>query len=452
MNALLRGILITVLTLGVAGTAFWGYQEHREKNAILLNAENNYQRAFHDLAYNIDLLHDKIGTTLAMNSRKSLSPALVEVWRIASEANSDVGQLPLTLLPFNKTEEFLAQIGDFSYQTAVRDLDKEPLNDKEYAALQGLYKQSADIQGEIRKVQHLVLKNNLRWMDVEMALATGKESADNTIIDGFKTVEKTVGAYSETDFGPAFINMQKKDENYKRLSGKTISEQEAIKTAKQYANLGDDVTVKVEKNGKGSDYGFYSVSLQKKQNHLEANLDITKKGGHPIWLIVSRDVKKQSLSLNEATNKAIEFLKQHEYKDLDLFESTQYDNIGVFTFVGTKDDIRIYPDAIRIKVALDNGQLLGFSANDYLKSKHTREIPQPKISKEEAKSMMNPNLKVMEDRMAVILNDVNKEVLCYEFLGTLGDDTYRIFINADSGLEEKVEKLENAEPVYEDVV
>ncbi len=449
---MLRGILITVLTLGVAGTAFWGYQEHREKNAILLNAENNYQRAFHDLAYNIDLLHDKIGTTLAMNSRKSLSPALVEVWRIASEANSDVGQLPLTLLPFNKTEEFLAQIGDFSYQTAVRDLDKEPLNDKEYAALQGLYKQSADIQGEIRKVQHLVLKNNLRWMDVEMALATGKESADNTIIDGFKTVEKTVGAYSETDFGPAFINMQKKDENYKRLSGKTISEQEAIKTAKQYANLGDDVTVKVEKNGKGSDYGFYSVSLQKKQNHLEANLDITKKGGHPIWLIVSRDVKKQSLSLNEATNKAIEFLKQHEYKDLDLFESTQYDNIGVFTFVGTKDDIRIYPDAIRIKVALDNGQLLGFSANDYLKSKHTREIPQPKISKEEAKSMMNPNLKVMEDRMAVILNDVNKEVLCYEFLGTLGDDTYRIFINADSGLEEKVEKLENAEPVYEDVV
>jgi spore germination protein len=449
---LIRGILITVLTLGVAGTAYWGYQEHREKNAILLNAENNYQRAFHDLAYNIDLLHDKIGTTLAMNSRKSLSPALVEVWRIASQANSDVGQLPLTLLPFNKTEEFLAKIGDFSYQTAVRDLDKNPLDDKEYAALQGLYKQSADIQGEIRKVQHLVLKNNLRWMDVEMALATGKESADNTIIDGFKTVEKTVGAYSETDFGPAFINMQKKDENYEHLSGKSITKQEAIKTAKQYANLGDDVTVKVEKNGKGSDYGFYSVSLQNKQNNLEANMDLTKKGGHPIWLIVARDVKKQSIGLNDATNKAIEFLKQHDFKDLDLFESTQYDNIGVFTFVGTENNIRIYPDSIRIKVALDNGQLLGFSANDYLKSKHTREIPEPKITKDEARAMMNTNIKIMEDRLAVILNDVNKEVLCYEFLGTLGDDTYRIYINADSGLEEKVEKLENAEPIYENVV
>ena len=155
---MIRGILIGVLALGVAGTGFWGYQEHREKNAILINAENNYQRAFHELTYEIDLLHDKIGTTLAMNSRESLSPTLAEVWRITSQAHSDVGQLPLTLLPFNKTEEFLAQVGEFSYRTAVRDLDKEPLNDEEYAALKSLYGQAAEIQDELRRVQHMALR------------------------------------------------------------------------------------------------------------------------------------------------------------------------------------------------------------------------------------------------------------------------------------------------------
>lgn len=287
---MLRGILIIVLTIAVAGTAFWGYQEHREKNAVLLNAENNYQRAFHDLAFHVDLLHDKIGTTLAMNSRGSLSPALAEVWRVTSEAHNDVGQLPLTLLPFNKTEEFLAQIGDFSYQTAVRDLDKEPLSDKEYQALQGLYKQSADIQNELREVQHLIMKNNLRWMDVEMALASGKEPLDNTIIDGFKTVEKTVEGFSDTDFGPAFVNMQKKDENFKYLEGKKITKNEAIQTAKRYAALGNNVKVQVEENGKGSDYGFYSVSIKNKENNLQANMDITKKGGYPIWFLLERDV------------------------------------------------------------------------------------------------------------------------------------------------------------------
>ena len=59
-----------------------------------------------------------------MNSRSSLSPALADVWRLTSEARSDVGQLPLTLMPFNKTEEFLANIGDFSYRATIRDLEK----------------------------------------------------------------------------------------------------------------------------------------------------------------------------------------------------------------------------------------------------------------------------------------------------------------------------------------
>jgi spore germination protein len=448
---MIRGIMIGVLALGVAGTAFWGYQEHREKNAVLINAENNYQRAFHDLTYQIDLLNDKIGTTLAMNSRQSLSPALADVWRITSEAHSDVGQLPLTLLPFNKTEEFLAKIGDFSYRTAVRDLDKEPLSDEEYKHLQNLYKQSADIQKELRDVQHMVLENNLRWMDVEMALATNNPE-DNTVIDGFKTVEKTVSEYPETTFGATFTNLQEKDENFKYLEGKEIDKNEAANIAKKYAGMKGQNQIKVVENGKGSDYGFYSVSILNNKTKSEANMDITKKGGYPIWFIMNRDVKKQSISLDDASNKAISFLKANGFEDLDLFESSQYDHIGVFTFVSKVNNVRIYPDSIKIKVALDNGDIIGVAAEEYLKSHHVREIAKPAITENEARSKVNPNLKVQEHGLAVILNDLNQEVLCHEFLGTLGNDTYRIYLNAETGIEEKVEKLHNAEPIFEDVV
>ncbi|MBU8879118.1 germination protein YpeB [Bacillus sp. FJAT-29790] len=449
---MLRGILIGVLTLGVAGTAFWGYQEHREKNAILINAENNYQRAFHDLTYHVDVLHDKIGSTLAMNSRASLSPALAEVWRLTSEAHSNVGQLPLGLLPFNKTEEFLSRIGEFSYRTAVRDLDKEPLSDKEYQSLKTLYTQAEGIQQELRKVQQLSLKNNLRWMDVEMALASGKEATDNTIIDGFKTVDKTVEGYGETDFGPTFVSNEKKDTDFKYLQGKTITEEEAVNEAKKYAALGNNVNLNITENGNGSKYGFFSVTIQDKKTKQEASMDITKIGGYPIWYILSRDVKKQSISLNEASNKAIRFLKENGFKELDLFDSAQYDNIGVFTFVSRQDNIRIYPDAIKVKVALDNGQMIGLSAGDYLQSNHKRDIPKPVISREDARKKINLQVKIMEEGLAIIDNDLNHEVLCYEFFGVLGDDTYRIYINAENGHEEKVEKLKNAEPIFEGVV
>lgn len=448
---MLRGILIGILTIGVAGAAFWGYQEHKEKNAVLMNAENSYQRAFHDLSYQIDLLHDQIGTTLAMNSQESLSPSLAEVWRITSQAHSDVGQLPLTLLPFNKTEEFLANIGDFSYRTAVRNLDDEPLSDKEYKSLKKLYGDAKDIQDELRNVQHLVLENNLRWMDVEMALATNKQG-DNTIIDGLKTVEDKVDGYQETSFGVTNVNMEKKDENFSSLEGEEITKKEAQKIAEDYAAFKGDVEVNITENGKGSGYGFYSVSLKEKDTGTEANMDITKKGGYPIWSIVSRDVKKQKISLNDASNKATDFLKQHDFKDLALFESMQYDNIGVFTYVTEDNGVRIYPDSIKIKVALDNGNIIGFTAEDYLKQHKSRDFKDPAISKSEAQKKISKNVNIMEDGLAVILNDLNDEVLCYEFIGTLDDDTYRIYINADTGKEEKVEKLKNAEPLYDDVV
>ncbi|MEC1719678.1 germination protein YpeB [Schinkia azotoformans] len=449
---MLRVILIIFFAIIVVGTGFWGYQEHQEKNAILIHAENNYQRAFHDLTYQIDLLQDKIGTTLAMNSRSQLSPALADVWRITSEAHSDVGQLPLTLMPFNKTEEFLSNIGDFSYRTAVRDLEKEPLTDGEYKTLQQLYSHATEIQQELRKVQHQVIENNLRWMDVELALASEKENLDNTIIDGFKTVEKNVEEYSESNFGPEFTQMNAKNDNsFKYLSGKEITKEEAMNEARKFLQIEEPVNMNVTENGEGSDIGFYSITINSPKQNSEIYMDITKKGGYPIWVLNHREIGQSNISLNEAAEKAKKYLNDQNFKDLQLFESAQYDHVGVFTFVAVQDGVRVYPDSIRVKVALDEGDIIGFSANDYLIAHHKRKIPKPEISLEQARGKVNPSVKVMEHRLAIINDDLGKEALCYEILGIINNDTYRIYVNAIDGSEEKVEKLKNAEPIYEQV-
>ncbi|MEH6945094.1 germination protein YpeB [Bacillus sp. JJ722] len=450
---MVKNIIITVLVVVCAGTAFWGYQEHKEKNAILVNAENNYQRAFHDLNYQMDLLNDKIGTTLAMNSRRSLSPALTDVWRITSEAQNDVGLLPLSLVPFNKTEEFLSQIGDFTYRTAVRDLEKEPLTDEEYKLLQSLYQQSGEIQHELRQVQHLAMKNNLRWMDVEMALASGKEASDNTIIDGFQTVEKKVSGYSEaSQFGPTHVTNKQKDENYRNLKGEEISKEEAVEKARKFVPFSKDAKVTVEESRKGSDFKFYSINVSDPKTDTQLNMDMSKVGGYPIIFMNNREVGKAKISLNEASEKAMQFLKKQNFTSMEMFESSQYDSVGVFNFVHVENNVRVYSDSIKVKVALDNGEIIGYSAEEYLQTNKEREQQKPKITLEQAKQKINPKVKIMEDRLAIITNDLGEEVLCYEFLGTMNDDTYRIFINASTNEEELVEKMDEHEAPYEDVI
>ncbi|WP_026570106.1 MULTISPECIES: germination protein YpeB [Sediminibacillus] len=447
---MIRWILIAVLALAVGATGIWGYQEHQEKNAILVQAENTYQRSFHDLSYHMDLLHDQIGTTLAMNTKERLSPQLADIWRLTSEAHNDVGQLPLALLPFNKTEEFLSDIGDFSYNTAIRDLEKDPLTDGEVNNLESLYDKSGEIRDELRKVQHLVLENNLRWMDVQLALATNDKQADNTIVDGFKTVEKTVEGYTEGNLGVSMTGTSNKKHEYQFLNGENINKKQALKKAQALFEVRDASDIKITKSGDGAEVATYSASFHKAGR--DGYMDMSVKGGHPLSLIINREVKDPGISLNEGMNKAEDYLKDLKMEDMELFQSSQYNNVGVYNFLYTQEDVRMYPDSVQVKVALDNGDVLGFTSRDYYLNHKERDLPDPELTAEEAKDKVNHNVKIQENRLAVIENDSGEEVLTHEFLGVLGDDTYRIFINASNGAEEKVEKLQGAEAKFDDAV
>ena len=442
---MIRSILIAVLTIGLIGIGYWGYKEHEEKNSLLIHAENTYQRSFHELSYHMDMLHDKIGTSLAMNSRQRLSPQFVDIWKLTSK-QKNVSQLPLSLLPFHKTEEFLTNIGDFTYRTAVRNLDDDPLTKEEIKTLKNLYTQAGELKDELRQVQYQSLDNNLRWMDVELALATKDNQGDNTIIDGFKTVENKVDGFGEKNADSIFGQNNGDDNSYKNISGEWKSAKEIKQYAKRLFSIKDEKNLLITKTGKGADVPMFTVSYEDGKN---VYMDITQQGAHPVNIIVNRPINEKKLSLNDGLLKAEKYLKNFGYKNMTPIQSQQYQNIGLFAFTYTEDDVRIFPDAIMVKVALDDGEIIGLNARDYLKNHHEREINKPAISAEEAKDFVNGKLNVQEEHIALIKNDINEEILTYEFLGTMDDETYRVFINAEDGREEKVEKLTSTETNFD---
>lgn len=443
---MLRTITIAVLAIGLIGTVYWGYKEHQEKNALLIHAENNYQRSFHELTHYMDLLHDQIGTSLAMSSNEKLSPQFVEIWRISSEALTNASQLPLSLIPIHQTQQFLSKIGDFTYKTAIRNLDDDPLTDEELNTLEQLYEQAANIKDELRRMQHKVLKENLRWMDVELALATQDEPMDSTIIDGFTTVENQVNQFSTELEGNKFLQSVDKPYRYEAVTGKEKSEEDIRDFTKNFFDISDEVNIEVSKSGDGADLPFYSVFYE---DGKQVNMDITQKGGHPIFVLVERPIEEAKLSLNDGMLKSEEYLKQFAYENMVLLQSQQFDKEGVYTFLYSQDKVRIYPDAITVKVALDNGDITGINAKEYLLNHHERNIEKPKIKLEEARKKVNQKITVHDEHLAIIENDLNEEVLVYEFLGEMNDETYRIFINAENGNEEKVEKLTNTETNFD---
>lgn len=112
-----------------------------------------------------------------------------------------------------------------------------------------------------------------------------------------------------------------------------------------------------------------------------------------------------------------------------------------FNFVPVQDEVYLYPDIVKVKVALDNGDIIGFDATAYYMNHTERKLEKPKLTEKEAEQKVNKNLKIEGRKLTLIPLESGKEVLAYEFKGTYKGDTFYVYINALNGNEEKILKV-----------
>ena len=114
------------------------------------------------------------------------------------------------------------------------------------------------------------------------------------------------------------------------------------------------------------------------------------------------------------------------------------DGIITINYAYTQNDVVIYPDLIKLKIALDNGEIMGIETKGYLNSHEERNIEEVKVSKETAKENLNKNLEIKSENLAIIPTEWKTEVLCWEFKGTVDDTDFLVYINAETGKEEDI--------------
>ncbi|MDR6722172.1 spore germination protein [Paenibacillus amylolyticus] len=437
----LSSVMFPIVAVLLIGALVWGYQENQEKNAILIKAENQYQRAFHDLSFHMDKLHSEIGNTLAVHT-SSLGmhrKGLMNVWRLTSEAQNEISQLPLTMLPFHETDDFLSRISNFAYKASMRDLTNEPLSQKELGNLKQLYQNSSEITKNLKEVQQKVLSDRLRWMDAETAMAAQGKVNDNTIVDGFRSVNQKVQQYPELDWGPSVSNMYTK-RTVKKLDGIPMTKEQIQNKAAKFSNQSVG-NIQVQENGKGTEWESFTASVgQAKDSKLM--MDFTRNGGMLISYSDTRQIGTKKVSRNEVMAKADQFLSDKGYKDMKAVNYDEYGNLANLTYVRKQGDTLIYPEKISVRAGLDTGEVTGFQASDFVNEhKDQRNIPKARLTAEQARKKLNPDFEESYVRKSLIENEFSKEVLCYEFGGRINGTRYRIYINADTGMEEAVEEI-----------
>ncbi len=162
-------------------------------------------------------------------------------------------------------------------------------------------------------------------------------------------------------------------------------------------------------------------------------------------MLDSRSVGTTKLNMKQAVAKAESFLKRNGFINMT---TSYYDISGgtaTINFAAMENRVILYSDLIKVKVALDNGEILGFESQGYLMSHSERSLAEPALSAEQAAAAVNPHLTVDSVRPALSPLESQREVLTYECKGTYKKHHFLIYINAETGEEERIFMLIESE-------
>ena len=423
-------ILIFILISSLIG----GYREKQFRQKLQNRAEGQYQKAFHELTWHLDEITGQLAQNLISTSSEQKIMSLAALWRQAFAAQANIGGLPLAWVPLSPTENFLSNVSTaaavFLSQITEQDQAKEAERVK---AIEVLYERSRALAADLNQLGAKILREELSWTAVEMdAYAADEKLEDNTIVNGFRLLEKNMAAYPEINLASDFAQF---------VPDKVIqSDQEiSLPTAEKMAVeawflKATNKEAKVIYEGVG-DVPTFGVEITSPDENDPVYVDVSKIDGTMIWGMQVKETTESKLTLKEGEVKALQFLKERDFPAFEVVKAQKEDHSGVYTLVPRQNNVLLYPDQVKIQIALDEGTVIGFEGTPYFLFHKKRDFPEPQLQPEAIKKLLNPRLKVELMHLALIIDSGGKEVLAWEVRGNFAEEKFAVFFDSQTGRE-----------------
>ena len=393
--------LIIVLIAIIIGIGLYTYKKQMEYRQA---SENDYNMAFYELVDYVQNVETYLAKSLISNTPEHGAETLTHVWREANLAQSYLARLPIESNELSNTSKFLNQVSDYSYSLSRKNIYDEDLTQDDLKNLKQLHQYSVELENTLTQLSEDINSGRVNWKDLTKDENVNfAKQVSNISKDSFKNMEENFHEYSGLIYDGAFSEHITSKEK-KGLTGDDITEETAKLKVEEF--IGKEKIKEINSLGFAENANIPSYNFSLKTEECDnINVSISKKGGHIIYMNGNREVNSGMLTINYA-----------------------YEQDGVI----------MYPDLIKVKVALDDGRILGIETTGYLNNHTVRDISKIKISKDEAKKTLNKELNIMSEGLAVIPTEWESEVLCYEFKGKIENQEFLVYINAENGKEEDI--------------
>ncbi len=413
-----------------------GIYTYKKQTEFRQASENSYNLAFFEVVDYVQNVEVYLAKSLISNSPESGAESLSNVWREANMAMVSLAQLPIATNEIEKTAKFLNQVSDYSYSLYTKNLKDVELTEDDIKNLKELHEYSVELENILNQLSADINEGRIKWGELteEGTVAFAKQ-VSNISKDSFSNMEQTFHEYSGLIYDGAFSEHITRTEKV-GLTGDNIDEETAKNKATELFNNSNIKEVSSYGRSEG-DITSYNFGITFNDDSV-ATVSISEKGGHVIYMDRNREVAAEVISQEEADQKAKEYLESKGFKNMKETYYLKQSGIVTINYAYVQDDVIMYPDLIKVKVALDNGEILGIETTGYLNSHTERKLEEPKVTKEEAKASLNKDLTIESEELAVIPTEWKTEVLCWEFEGNVDGLDFIVYVNAETGKEEDI--------------
>ncbi len=425
-----KGILIAALVVLLIIFSAVQYKRAKELRYAM---ELEYNRVFAELTEYVDDLEISLLKGQVVSTPKQMARLSADLYTQASAAKANLALLPIDGKQLEKTSEFLSQVGEYANCISDKMLRGEKLSEKEIKTMRELTDYAGTLKAGLDKMLVEINEGNMSF-DKEKKMFASFSGKKTSMATELAALEEEFHNYPSLIYDGPFSQHIMLKESQLVKGTPEISEKQAKNRARKFTGE-KDVTV----NEIGGKIPSYSV---KGKNTVA---EFTKNGGLLLMLLHDRNVGEEKISVEDAKKKAEIFLRDNGFDSMKESYHEKREGSIIINYAYYQDDYIVYPDLVKVKVALDNGEVIGFESRGYIMNHTYRELPPVQISQEQALGNINKHLEIKGVSMAVIPLERGGEAACYQIKGVVGGKHFLMYVNTQTGYTEDVQILLESE-------
>ena len=409
-------------------------QQHRLTQYRRL-ANNSYTHALSELSYSMNQMAANLEKQTCVTSPAQIAALSAEIYGQSQTARQAIGELPYAHVELEQTAAFVSKVGDYAQAVARSAADHGGYSGDELKNVGALAKATKELAATLDDMESQMIRGDRAPEElaaVERRLS-GQVQSDSG--SGFEIVETDFPELPTLIYdGPFSDSLQSKQA--KGLEGlETVSRTRARRLAAEFLEVNPDALA----DGGEISGDVPAWVFRRDGARGGCTVRVTKQGGRILNMLCDRPVGGAALTRKEAVDKAKAFLRGRGYRNLTENYHWEADGALTVNFTAVQDGVVLYPDLIKVEVALDDGEIVGFEGEHYLMHHAARRLKAPKLTKKQARKAVSKALEVKNVRLALIPTPGEEEILCWECACRTESGTRcMVYLDAETGQEQKV--------------